>query len=453
VTKEQIAELIKENLYLKEEIKRILEINRVLEERLRQLEEIIQSNSSNSSKAPSRDTQKEKQLRSSRRNKSDRNKGGQRGHKGNHLKMVSNPTNTVSIGAEVCNGCGQDLTMVEGQVLRKAQLFDIPPIDINVIEYHQIEKCCPCCQMTNKGALPKELGTAATAYGENLQRLIVYLNVRQFVPVHRLKELIQTVYGLHISTGYIVNVLSRMKNQLKGNYDTIRKEVEKSKVGGMDETGCAVNGELQWLWTFQNSEYVLLFLSENRGIKTINEVFPKHFPNTMLVSDCWRSYFKVKCKGHQICLAHLMRECNKLIDFQRSTWARDLRKVFIRIYCLTKLQKIAKHEKQRIESDLDELLARPMRKASKQIQNLKKRLTKYRTYLTTCLYHRKVPPDNNASERAIRNTKIKNKISGGFRNPQGGEAYCVLRSIIDSAIKQNIHPFTALSNPNILFKT
>jgi transposase len=453
VTKEQIAELIKENLYLKEEIKRILEINRVLEERLRQLEEIIQSNSSNSSKAPSRDTQKEKQLRSSRRNKSDRNKGGQRGHKGNHLKMVSNPTNTVSIGAEVCNGCGQDLTMVEGQVLRKAQLFDIPPIDINVTEYHQIEKCCPCCQMTNKGGLPKELGTAATAYGENLQRLIVYLNVRQFVPVHRLKELIQTVYGLNISTGYIVNVLSRMKNQLKGNYDTIRKEVEKSKVGGMDETGCAVNGELQWLWTFQNSEYVLLFLSENRGIKTINEVFPKHFPNTMLVSDCWRSYFKVKCKGHQICLAHLMRECNKLIDFQRSTWARDLRKVFIRIYCLTKLQKIAKHEKQRIESDLDELLARPMRKASKQIQNLKKRLTKYRTYLTTCLYHRKVPPDNNASERAIRNTKIKNKISGGFRNLQGCEAYCVLRSIIDSAIKQNIHPFTALSNPNILFKT
>ncbi len=453
MTKEQIAELIKENLYLKEEIKRLRETNRVLEERLRQLEEIVLSNSSNSSKAPSRDTQKEKQLKSSRRNKSDRKKGGQGGHKGNHLKMVSNPTNTKRMETEVCDGCGLDLSMVEGQVLRKAQLFDIPPIEIHLTEYHQIEKCCPCCQVVNKGVMPNELSTAATAYGENLQRLIAYLNVRQFVPVHRLKELIQTVYGLNISTGYIVNVLSRMKNQLKGYYDTIRKEVEKSKVGGMDETGCAVNGELHWLWTFQNSEYVMLFLSENRGIKTINEVFPKHFPNTTLVSDCWRSYFKVKCKDHQICLAHLIRECNKLIDFQKSTWARNLRNVFTRIYCLTKLQKISKHEKHRIEIDLDELLARPLRKASSQTQNLKKRLTKYRTYVTTCLYNRKVPPDNNASERAIRNTKIKNKISGGFRNLQGGEAYCVIRSIIDSAIKQNIHPFTALSNPNILFKT
>ena len=202
--------------------------------------------------------------------------------------MVSKPTNTVRVETEVCNGCSQDLSMVEGQVLRKAQLFDIPPIDIHVTEYHQIEKCCPCCQVTNKGVLPKELGTAATAYGENLQRLIAYLNVRQFVPVHRLKELIQTVYGLNISTGYIVNVLSRMKNQLKGYYDTIRKEVEKSKVGGMDETGCAVNGELHWLWTFQNSEYVMLFLSENRGIKTINSVQRIHYYHRTRSASCMK---------------------------------------------------------------------------------------------------------------------------------------------------------------------
>ncbi len=44
-------------------------------------------------------------------------------------------------------------------------------------------------------------------------------------------------------------------------------------------------------------------------------------------------------------------------------------------------------------------------------------------------------PDNNGSERAIRNIKVKQKISGQFKSPTGAFNFAVLRSITDTALK------------------
>ena len=44
-------------------------------------------------------------------------------------------------------------------------------------------------------------------------------------------------------------------------------------------------------------------------------------------------------------------------------------------------------------------------------------------------------PDNNGSERAIRNIKVKQKISGQFKTLQNANIFAVLRSVIDTTIK------------------
>ena len=44
-------------------------------------------------------------------------------------------------------------------------------------------------------------------------------------------------------------------------------------------------------------------------------------------------------------------------------------------------------------------------------------------------------PDNNGSERAIRNIKVKQKISGQFKSLQNANIFAVLRSVIDTTIK------------------
>lgn len=52
-----------------------------------------------------------------------------------------------------------------------------------------------------------------------------------------------------------------------------------------------------------------------------------------------------------------------------------------------------------------------------------------------------MPPDNNASERAIRNAKVKTKVSGFFASLEGAQYYAILRSVIDSCIKKGLNVF------------
>lgn len=90
-----------------------------------------------------------------------------------------------------------------------------------------------------------------------------------------------------------------------------------------------------------------------------------------------------------------------------------------------------------LEEQLNQLLAIPL---SKQITpktlTFQKSMIKYRNHLFPCLYDLEIPPDNNASERAIRNIKVKQKISGQFKS--GQDTFCILRSIIDTLRKREL---------------
>jgi hypothetical protein len=72
-------------------------------------------------------------------------------------------------------------------------------------------------------------------------------------------------------------------------------------------------------------------------------------------------------------------------------------------------------------------------------------LTGFAIYYPILIYPH-VPPDNNASERAIRNVKVKTKVSGQFRNPEGkgAERFARIRSVIDTTLKNKQDVFFAL---------
>ena len=99
-------------------------------------------------------------------------------------------------------------------------------------------------------------------------------------------------------------------------------------------------------------------------------------------------------------------------------------------------------------TELDKLLKTDSSKFHTKEQAFIKRLIKHRQSIFTFLTHPDVTPDNNASERAIRNVKIKTKVSGQFRNDQGkgADRYAKIRSVIDTTIKNGQDVYTALLN-------
>jgi transposase len=75
------------------------------------------------------------------------------------------------------------------------------------------------------------------------------------------------------------------------------------------------------------------------------------------------------------------------------------------------------------------------RKQSK-ARNLLERFTNYKTEITRFATDFKVPFDNNQAERDIRNTKVKMKVSGGFRTSKGANAFARINFVLNSACKQ-----------------
>ncbi|MEO8764499.1 MAG: transposase [Ginsengibacter sp.] len=102
-------------------------------------------------------------------------------------------------------------------------------------------------------------------------------------------------------------------------------------------------------------------------------------------------------------------------------------------------------KRNRLMIKLEALLQLTINKKHHKAKSLQKKLRKHQQYILYFLFHPEVPPDNNGSERAIRNVKVKQKISGQFKSQKGADSFATLRSIIDTTIKSGQNVLYALS--------
>jgi len=394
--------------------------------------------SNNSSKPPSSDFSNLKKTKSLKKS-SGKKVGGQPGHKGSSMKMVSNPDFTEGHHPSYCNSCGNDLSDVGPKLFGKRQVVDIPEITRIVTEHQVYKKACSC-GCVSKGSYPTGVD-APISYGKNTQALIAYLSTRQYIPYKRLEEILRSVFGLNICQGSIKNILDKTSEKLGPMYEIIRKYVLNSPVVGGDETSVNINGKNNWAWTFQNDKATYIGIHPRRGYMAIEELMPEGFGKTTIVSDCWASYFKTNAKSHQICTAHILRELQYLTErYKGQTWSGRLTKLIKVALKINRLQYIDPRIVARITNKLKEFLNEVIDKSFKKIIALQKRLIKYQDYLFLFLKNELIPPDNNGSERAIRNFKVKQKVSGFFKTDNGAANYAILRSVCDTAIKNNQNP-------------
>jgi transposase len=439
-----IQQLFEEIKALKERMLTLEKENAVLREKLSKYEN--PKNSRNSSVPPSKDENRPLKTKSLRES-SDKKVGGQNGHEGNTLKMTETPDEIITYTPDFCGKCGSDIQELHSEFVGKRQVIDIPVVQPFYVEHQVYKKTCSCGHQTC-GSYPKNVN-ASISYGANTESLIGYLFARQYVPFNRMKEMLNDTFGLSISEGGIHELLNRLSQKAAPAYQMIKQKIASSKVVGADETGCKINGIKSWMWAWQNDLVTFIAPSFNRGFATIQSNFEFGFSNAVLVHDCWKSHFQTSAENHQICIAHLLRELNYFIEVHKDPWAINFRQLLYDSLDLKHKMTLENYynnhpPKDDIFKRLQAMLAQTIDDKIKDLQAFFKRMTKYKDYLFNFLHYPDVPADNNGSERAIRNIKVKQKISGQFKSFEGAMNFAVLRSITDTAIKNGQGVFNAL---------
>lgn len=414
---------------LQETIGSLLEENRLLK--------APKKDSRNSSVPPSKDENRPKKTNSLRQ-ASGKRPGGQNGHGGSTLKMTATPDTVIEHRPLFCICCGLGLQQQEAELISRRQVIDVPPIKPVYTEHRLYRSVCSCGHRAT-GTFPQGV-EAPISYGDHTQALIAYLHTRQYVPFARASEFFGSVCNMPISQGSICAILERFSAKAEPAYQLIKEAIKESKVIGADETGMNENGRLGWFWAWQSKVATFISYSATRGWAAVTANFPEGFPDAVLVHDCWKSHFNTPALAHQLCLAHLLRELLFFEQKYQSVWSADFKKMLCRALELKKTISSEAYnsplkERAELEAELLQLLEETIPDKEVEVNSFKKRIIKYRQHLFTFLYHQEVPPDNNASERSIRNVKVKQKVSGFFKSAKGAQSYAVIRSITDTCIK------------------
>lgn len=400
-------------------------------------------NSKNSSLPPSGDiTRKSKSLRT----KSNRPTGGQPGHMGHTLTPNFPVTKTTILKSSVCRTCGTSLSEEDFTLHSVRKVIDFVPPPPEHHEYQQYRCTCPHCNLTQTADFPANV-TAPVQYGDTVHALVSYLSVYQHIPFKRMTQMLTDVFRISLSEGTVRNILNRSARRAMPVYNQIKMNILKAFVVGSDETGAKVNGLKWWVWIWQTITDTFIAISKSRGYEAILNLFENGFENAVLVSDRWAAQLKTVAHNHQICLAHLLRDIIFVEEIEKSDFIEMLKTFVLEIFRYKRDMKEKPQENssevQSFEDTLHRIVALTIsEKNHPHAHKFQKAVIKVRGYILPCIYDPAIPPDNNGSERGIRNVKVKQKVSGQFKS--GQEDFCILRSVIDTLVKRRHSVFDML---------
>lgn len=440
-----VDSLYAENRSLNRNVDRLLKENRELRKRLEKYDK-PPKDSGNSSIPPSKEpirAEIERRTKSLRA-KSDKPVGGQIGHEGTTRKMVDTPDEIEEVSSQYCRECGRDLSEIEGVLDYVRQEIDLPPIMPVYRERRFYRKVCTC-GCCNRDYAPRRRGGNAITFGKNIRAIATYLSVVQCMPYRRLQSLFATMFNVSISQGTLANIVREMLDKSRPAIELIERLIRKSAVVGFDESGCYVNGKLNWSWIAQTAYLTLVFRGAGRGARVLEERFGESLKNMIAVTDRHSAYFVIDFLNNQICLAHLLRNLEYLNDIDKEQmWAKEVQTLLQEAIHLRNEKPDDVIPKEIWLTRLDSLLKQNLDNLRNEFNELKRGIIKCRDYIFNFLDNPAIPSDNNGSERGIRKLKVKLKISGCFRSETGADAFHALHSIADTAWKNGQSPLHAI---------
>lgn len=432
----------------------------------------LERNSRTSSKPPSTDATNftNKPKPKSRRIKTDRKPGGQHGHDGHTLEQSDTPDHIIEhpfTKSDSCPSCG--LAVSPNQLANTSdyearQVFDLPPIQIEITE-HRAHKCkCSGCGNPLKAHFPDGI-TAPVQYGPRVQATAIYLSHYQLLPYERLSESMADLFSCSLSQGTLANIIKRAAQKAQKTDRHITEALRNSPIIHSDETGSRLNGKLHWLHVTCTNTLTSYHFDSKRGACAMERMRILPGYTGSVIHDFWKPYYRFEDCSHYLCNAHLLRELTYLHEQHDQTWAAEMIEVLLEgkrlaESALEEASTISKRNKIRIyeayENTVNKGLTenpepqpvpgrRGRPKRSKTL-NLLRRLENRYAEIMGFFEELGIPFDNNQAERDVRMTKVHAKISGGFRSEEHAKGFCAIRGVISTARKQSHSMIKSLTN-------
>jgi transposase len=416
----------------------------------------LDANSGNSHKPPSSDGLKKKPAFSKPVGKKS---GGQLGHDGHTLKMVSTPDHTIIHHLSACPCCHKPFCLSDvHRITHKRQVFDLPPARLEVTE-HQLG-ITQCCGRTYEGDFPPTV-TSLVQYGSQIKSLSVLLSTDYKMPFDKIEQLFSDLYGCSFNQSTALSANTALFTALEPIEERIKTHILASDVVHFDETGMRVAGQLHWFHTAATDLYTYLFVHPKRGQEALNapESLIKDFKN-WAIHDCWATYFGFKDAQHALCNAHIIRELEALKE-QGKKWAKQMQDYLFQLFdesqkatktvsnqpfWLEKYNIICQNADQEEPPPIKTSQNKKGKLKNSKGRNLLNRLIKHQQAILAFAFVENIPFTNNQAERDIRCLKTKQKVANSFRKVEGTKNYARIQGFIATIRKHKINVFKQIQN-------
>ncbi len=409
-----------------------------LQQKVDQLTERLNQNSTNSSRPPSSDPPHVK--RRPPQPSSGRQKGGQPGHARQQRPLVppEQVKQAIPLVPSACRKCGQALHG-EDPHPRRHQVAETPPVEAEVTEYRLHRLTCTACGTRTCASLPA--GVPTGAFGPRLQALLALLAGGYRLGKRPIRQLAHDLFGLSIATGMVAKLERATADALQQPLAELEGYV-RTQHANVDKTSRREAMHKARLWVVVTPLVTVFHIAATRCGKVAGELLGSAY-RQVVTSNRWKAYSGFRRR--QLCWSHLRRDFQAMIDRRNSGTPIGKRLLELSDRMFAWWHRVRDGTLNRssfqvyisgLRAEVREALLQGAACGCPKTAATCRNLTANEARLWTFVWQEGVEPTNNAAERALRHAVLWRKGSGGTDSSRGSRFVERILSIRETCRQQ-----------------